>query len=58
MSAEPDADDAIRIDNLVVRYRGKPAVNGLTLGVPRGSVFALLGDNGAGKSTTMKVLTG
>jgi ABC-2 type transport system ATP-binding protein len=50
--------DAIVIDKLVVRYRGKPAVNGLSLRVARGSVFALLGDNGAGKSTTMKVLTG
>ena len=49
---------AIAIDKLVVRYRGKPAVNGLTLNVPKGSVFALLGDNGAGKSTTMKVLAG
>lgn len=55
MSAPPEA---IRIDDLTVRYRGKPAVLGLTLHVPRGSVYALLGDNGAGKSTTMKVLTG
>ncbi|HEY2785822.1 MAG TPA: ABC transporter ATP-binding protein [Fimbriiglobus sp.] len=51
-------DDAIVIDKLVVRYRGKPAVNGLSLRVPAGSVYALLGDNGAGKSTTMKVLAG
>lgn len=50
--------EAIRIHNLTVRYRGKPAVSGLNLSVPRGSVYALLGDNGAGKSTTMKVLTG
>jgi len=52
------SDEAIRIDRLVVRYRGKPAVNGLSLTVPAGAVCALLGDNGAGKSTTMKVLTG
>lgn len=50
--------EAIRIHNLTVRYRGKPAVQGMNLSVPRGSVYALLGDNGAGKSTTMKVLTG
>jgi ABC-2 type transport system ATP-binding protein len=43
---------------LVVRYRGKPALDGLDLRVPRGSVFAFLGDNGAGKTTTMKILTG
>jgi ABC-2 type transport system ATP-binding protein len=49
---------AVSIEKLIVRYRGKPAVNGLTLRVPKGSVFALLGDNGAGKSTTMKVLAG
>ena len=53
-----DADAAIGIDRLVVRYRGKTAVNGLSLAVPAGAVCALLGDNGAGKSTTMKVLAG
>jgi ABC-2 type transport system ATP-binding protein len=49
---------AIIIENLLVRYRGKIAVDRLSLKVPKGSVFALLGDNGAGKSTTMKVLAG
>lgn len=52
------SDDVIVIERLVVRYRGKPALDGLELRVPRGSVYAFLGDNGAGKTTTMKVLTG
>lgn len=51
-------DDAIVVERLVVRYRGKAALDGLDLRVPRGSVYAFLGDNGAGKTTTMKVLTG
>jgi ABC-2 type transport system ATP-binding protein len=51
-------DDAIVVERLVVRYRGKAALEGLDLRVPRGSVYAFLGDNGAGKTTTMKVLTG
>jgi ABC-2 type transport system ATP-binding protein len=49
---------AIDMTGLVVRYRGKPALDGFTLAVPAGSVCALLGDNGAGKSTAMKVMTG
>jgi ABC-2 type transport system ATP-binding protein len=52
------ADDVIEIERLVVRYRGKTALDGLNLRVPCGSVYAFLGDNGAGKTTTMKVLTG
>ncbi|MBN9122990.1 MAG: ABC transporter ATP-binding protein [Planctomycetes bacterium] len=51
-------ENAIEIDRLVVRYRGKVALDGLDLHVPRGAVYAFLGDNGAGKTTTMKVLTG
>jgi ABC-2 type transport system ATP-binding protein len=51
-------DDAIQIRKLLVKYRQKHAVDSLTLNIPTGSVFALLGDNGAGKSTTMKVLSG
>jgi ABC-2 type transport system ATP-binding protein len=51
-------DDVIVTERLVVRYRGKAALDGLDLRVPRGAVFAFLGDNGAGKTTTMKILTG
>ena len=36
----------------------KVAVRALDLVVPRRMVFGLLGENGAGKSTTMKILTG
>ncbi|SIN99298.1 ABC-2 type transport system ATP-binding protein [Singulisphaera sp. GP187] len=51
-------DNAIRIEGLTVRYRGRPAVDGLSFDVPTGSVFGLLGENGAGKSTTIKTLLG
>ena len=34
------------------------AVNGISLGVPRGECFGLLGLNGAGKTTTFKMITG
>jgi ABC-2 type transport system ATP-binding protein len=52
------SDSVIVTERLVVKFRGKPALDGFTLKVPRGAVLALLGDNGAGKSTCMKVLTG
>jgi ABC-2 type transport system ATP-binding protein len=39
-------------------YPGKIALNGLSLSIPRGAIFALLGDNGAGKSTTIRILNG
>jgi ABC-2 type transport system ATP-binding protein len=51
-------DDVIVAERVVVRYRGKAALDGLDLRVPRGAVYAFLGDNGAGKTTTMKILTG
>jgi ABC-2 type transport system ATP-binding protein len=51
-------DDMITTDRLVVRFRGKAALDGFSMRVPRGAVMALLGENGAGKSTCMKVLTG
>ena len=51
-------DDVIVTERVVVRYRGKAALDGLDLCVPRGAVYAFLGDNGAGKTTTMKILTG
>jgi len=48
----------IQINGLTKSFAGKPAVNKLSLEVPAGAVYALLGDNGAGKSTTIRMLTG
>jgi ABC-2 type transport system ATP-binding protein len=49
---------AIAVHDLRKIYEGKPAVDGLSLTVPRGSFFGFLGPNGAGKSTTIRMLTG
>ena len=46
----------IETTNLSRRYWRNEALRGLTLAVPTGSVFALLGANGAGKTTAIKVL--
>jgi ABC-2 type transport system ATP-binding protein len=50
---------AISIDALTKTYDGgKQALKGVSLEVPRGSIFGLLGPNGAGKSTTINILAG
>ena len=46
----------IETRNLTRRFGRTEAVHDLSLAVPEGSVFALLGSNGAGKSTTIKLL--
>ncbi len=48
----------ISIQNLEKRYRDCEALAGVSLEVPPGVVFALLGENGAGKTTMIKCLTG
>ena len=48
----------IATHGLTKRFGGKTVVDRLDLAVPAGSVYALLGDNGAGKSTTIRMLTG
>jgi ABC-2 type transport system ATP-binding protein len=40
------------------QYKGLPALGGLDLAVPAGSIYGLLGRNGAGKTTAMKILMG
>jgi ABC-2 type transport system ATP-binding protein len=49
---------AIRITDLTVRYGRKTAVDSVSLTVPRGSVYALLGRNGAGKSSLVRCTLG
>jgi Fe-S cluster assembly ATP-binding protein len=48
----------LKIDNLHVTVDGKKILNGLTLGVGRGEVHAIMGPNGSGKSTLANVLAG
>jgi len=50
--------DAIVTDGLTKIYNGRPVVHGLTLRIPAGCVYGFLGRNGAGKSTTTRMLTG
>ncbi len=50
---------AISISDLEKTYAGgKRALAGVSLDVPRGSIFGLLGPNGAGKSTMINILAG
>jgi len=51
-------NEILRIDGVTVRYGRKTAVDHVTLTVPRGSVYALLGRNGAGKSSLVRCLLG
>uniref|UniRef100_A0A8C5SUK7 ATP binding cassette subfamily A member 1 n=1 Tax=Laticauda laticaudata TaxID=8630 RepID=A0A8C5SUK7_LATLA len=52
--------DILEIKELTKRYRmkQKPAVDRICVGIPPGECFGLLGVNGAGKSSTFKMLTG
>jgi ABC-2 type transport system ATP-binding protein len=48
--------DVLTTDNLSKRYRKLVALDKLSLAVPEGSVYALLGANGAGKTTALKLM--
>lgn len=48
---------ALEITNLRKSF-DRPAVDGLSLSIPRGSFYALLGPNGAGKTTTLRMVSG
>jgi ABC-2 type transport system ATP-binding protein len=49
-------DTAIEITGLFKRFGSIPALRGLDLRVPRGSVCGLVGRNGAGKTTTIRCM--
>ena len=50
--------DALRTDNLTKRFGDLTAVNGLNMSVAPGELFGLIGSDGAGKTTTLRMLAG
>ena len=49
---------AIKIENLVKKYEGGFTLGGINIDIPEGIIVGLIGENGAGKSTTMNIMTG
>ncbi|MDR3283075.1 MAG: ATP-binding cassette domain-containing protein [Candidatus Methanoplasma sp.] len=47
---------AVEIDGLVKTFGDNRAVDGVTLRVPKGTIYGILGPNGAGKTTTINIL--
>jgi len=50
--------ELLKAENLVKRFDGVTAVDGVSFCVRRGEIFGFLGPNGAGKTTTINLLTG
>lgn len=48
--------EKLELVNVIKHYKSKHAVNGISLEIEKGDVLGLLGENGAGKSTTMAMI--
>jgi len=48
----------LKIDNITIHYRKTAAVRGVSMVVEEGTVVALIGNNGAGKSSTLRAISG
>ncbi|MBD3816663.1 MAG: ATP-binding cassette domain-containing protein, partial [Halothiobacillus sp.] len=55
---QPNPEDIITVADLTRRFGAFTAVDGISFCVQRGQIFGLLGANGAGKSTTFRMLCG
>jgi ABC-type multidrug transport system ATPase subunit len=51
-------ETTVDVRHVTVRYGRKVAVDGVSFAIPQGAVFALLGRNGAGKSSLVRCLLG
>ncbi|MGD2095190.1 MAG: ABC transporter ATP-binding protein [Phycisphaerales bacterium] len=51
-------DNVIKIENLFKYFDGRCVLDGINLKVPRGCIYGLLGRNGAGKTTIIRILLG
>ncbi len=49
-------ETVLQLENVTKRFGERIAVDGVSLDVPRGTIFGLLGPNGAGKTTTIRMI--
>lgn len=57
-SRDINADKAVLIENLTVKYREIPAIAGISLNVMDKDYLAIIGPNGGGKTTLLKAIIG
>ena len=57
MAMQSTAEAAIRVQGLEKSYKTLQVLRGVDFDVARGSIFALLGSNGAGKTTVVRILS-
>jgi len=50
-------ENTIKVSNLKKAFKKHQVLKGVTFSIPRGSIFALLGSNGAGKTTCVRILS-
>ncbi len=48
----------LKIDRAVVHYKKVAALKGISMAVPEGGIVTIIGANGAGKSTTLRAISG
>lgn len=51
-------DYILQTNSLTKRYKNFQALNGLTMNVPKGSIYGFVGKNGAGKTTLIRLICG
>ena len=56
--AVPEGEVLLRVEDLVQRFGGVKAVDGVSLEVHRGEILSVIGPNGAGKTTVFNCITG
>ena len=56
--ADLPSSDLLRVENLTKAFSGVEVLKNLTLGIRAGEILGVIGENGAGKSTFMKLISG